>query len=92
MELLLDKALGLIKDLKPNMWIIDSIGALLPKDDAYDSKGTDKSLEGTKMLNLQRKLGEFFRKANVLISPSVKDSYEGCAVLCLAQVKYSLAA
>lgn len=89
MEGLLDTSLKLIKEVKFNLWVIDSIGALLPKDDAFEGKGksmTDRSLEGMKMLNLQRKLGEFFRKANIYIAPSPKDNYEGCAVLCVGQV------
>jgi hypothetical protein len=46
------------------------------------------------MLNLQRKLGEFYRKANVFISPRPKDNYDGCAVIMIGQVdtKLSLAA
>jgi len=87
MEKLLDAALGALKAIPFGMWIIDSIGALLPKDDAYETKGkvvSDKSLEGTKMLNLQRKLGEFFRKANIFIAP--RKGYEGCAVISLGQV------
>lgn len=89
MEKLLDQSLSLLKQAKINMWVLDSIGALLPSKDAYEQKGknfTDKSLEGTNMLNLQRKLGEFFRKANIFVSPRPKDNYEGCAVICLGQV------
>lgn len=86
MEGLLDTAIKALKEIKFSMWVIDSIGALLPKDDVYDSKGKDKSLEGAKMLNLQRKLGEFFRKANIFIAPDPKQKYDGCAVLCIAQI------
>jgi RecA/RadA recombinase len=89
MEKLLDQSMDLLGKLKINMWIIDSIGALLPSKDAYESKGKvqlHKSLEGTNMLNLQRKLGEFFRKANIYISPRPADNYEGCAVICIGQV------
>lgn len=87
MEKLLDAALQALKAIPMSMWIIDSIGALLPRDDAYEVKGKhtiDKSLEGTKMLNLQRKLGEFFRKANIFAAP--RKDYEGCAVLTIAQI------
>lgn len=86
MEKVLDEAMSFLDKTNIHMWVIDSIGALLPKDDAYDSKGEGKSLEGTKMLNLQRKLGEFFRKANITIAPRSKDNYPGCAVLCLGHV------
>jgi RecA/RadA recombinase len=97
MEKLLDQSLAFIKELKVDLWIVDSIGALVPKNDVYESKGktlVDKSLESTNMLNLQRKLGEFYRKANIYISPRPSDDYLGCAVLMLGQVncKLSLAA
>lgn len=89
MEKLLDQSIDLLKRVNINMWVIDSIGALLPSKDAYEQKGknyTDKSLEGTNMLNLQRKLGEFFRKANIFIAPRPKDNYNGCAVICIGQI------
>lgn len=93
MEKLLDQSIDLLKKLKINMWVIDSIGALLPSKDAYEQKGknyTDKSLEGTNMLNLQRKLGEFFRKANIFIAPRPKENYAGCSVICIGQINTSL--
>lgn len=89
MEALLDQAMDTIKTTSAiDMWVIDSIGALLPKRDVYDNKDKDKTLEGTKMLNLQVKLGEFFRKANILIAPT--EDYKGCAVVCIGQINYSL--
>lgn len=85
MEKMLDTALDIIKNSNQiNLWVIDSIGALLPKGDVYDSKDKEKSLEGTNMLHLQRKLGEFYRKANIYIAPD-KD-YKGCAVVLIGQV------
>ena len=89
MEKLLDKSLDLLRSLNVSMWVIDSIGALVPKSDIFKTQGSnlvDKSLESTNMLNLQRKLGEFYRKANIIISPRAKDSYEGCAVILLGQI------
>lgn len=87
MEKLLDAALSTIKESQAiSMWVIDSIGALVPRGDLYDSKDNEKGLEGDKMLNLQRKLGEFFRKANVMIAPSPDGTYKGCAVICIGQV------
>jgi recombination protein RecA len=89
MEKLLDQSMDLLKKMDINMWVLDSIGALLPSKDAYETKGkhqTEKSLEGTNMLNLQRKLGEFFRRANIFIAPRPQDNYEGCAVICIGQV------
>jgi len=89
MERLMDQALSILKQSKINMWIVDSIGALLPQNDGYKQEGKkekDKSLEGTNMLNLQRKLGEFYRKANIYIAPREKDNYKGCAVLMIGQI------
>lgn len=95
MEKILDQALMLIKESKAiNLWVIDSIGALVPKSDIYDNKGNDKSLEATNMLHLQRKLGEFYRKANIYISPDKKSGFKGCATILIGQMncKLSLAA
>jgi RecA/RadA recombinase len=89
MERLMDQALSIMKKTKINMWVVDSIGALLPKNDGYETKGktvTDKSLEGTNMLNLQRKLGEFYRKANIYIAPRPKEDFKGTAVLMIGQI------
>jgi recombination protein RecA len=90
MERLLDTALSLIKETNLiNMWIIDSISALVPKADIYDSKDKEKSLEQANMLNLQRKLGEFFRKANPIISPDKQEGYKGCAVVSIGQIYHA---
>lgn len=88
MEKILDNALDIIKSTDLiNLWVIDSIGALLPKGDIRSSQDKERSLEEANMLNLQRKLGEFFRKANPIIAPN-KD-YEGCAVLSIGQIYLS---
>jgi len=78
MEALLDDALALVDTRAIDMWVIDSIGALEPK---ADSK---KELKDEKMLNLQRKLGEFFRRALRVIA--AKESYAGCACILIGQV------
>lgn len=93
MERLLDTSLNIIKKIPINLWIMDSIGALLPKNDAYETKGTklqDKSLEGTNMLNLQRKLGEFYRKANIFISPRPEENHKGTACIMIGQIDNTL--
>jgi len=97
MEKLLDQSLAFLREQKIDMWVIDSIGALVPKNDVYETRGktlVDKSLESTNMLNLQRKLGEFYRKANIAIAPRPSENYDGCAVILIGQVncKLSLAA
>lgn len=87
MEALLDSSLSVIKGSKcVDLWVIDSIGALLPKGDVYNSKGEDRSLSEQNMLNLQRKMGEFYRKANIMISPKRDGSYAGCATILIAQI------
>ena len=90
MEKALDNALSLIKKMSPHMWVIDSIGAMVPKGDVYDSKGEERSLEKNNMLNLHKKLGEFYRKANILIAPKPKEKYGGCAVILIGQVYSTL--
>ena len=85
MEKILDNSLHIIKETKAiDLWVIDSIGALLPKGDVYDGKDKEKSLSATNMLHLQRKLGEFYRKANIFIAPSA--DYKGCATVLIGQV------
>lgn len=87
MEKLLDRCLDILKATETiDMWVIDSLGALLPKADIYESKGADRSLENPNMLNLQRKLGEFYRKANIYIAPNESKGYKGCAVICIGQI------
>jgi recombination protein RecA len=84
MERLLDEALDIIRELEVNLWVVDSIGALVPKADIIDNKGKDRPLEEANMLNLQRKMGEFYRKANIIIAP--REDKPGCAVILIGQV------
>jgi len=85
MEKMMDIALELLKSEAIDMWVIDSIGAMLPKGDVMSGK-EEKSLEDNNMLNLQRKLGEFFRKANVIVNRNLSSGYKGCAVVMIGQV------
>lgn len=78
MEALMDDALAIIATKTIDMWVVDSIGALEPKADE------EKSIEDNKMLNLQRKLGEFFRKAVKYIAPT--NDWPGCACMLIGQV------
>ena len=78
MEALLDDALSIISSKSIDMWVVDSIGALEPKADE------EKTIEENKMLNLQRKLGEFFRKAIKYIASTA--DWEGCACILIGQV------
>ncbi len=86
MEKVLDIAFEFLKTKKIDMWILDSVGALLPKSDVYASDGSARSLEEANMLNLQRKLGEALRKMNILISPDEAASYKGCTTIFIGQV------
>ena len=56
MEKLLDDGMKIIETGAISMWVIDSVGALLPKAEFT------KDIEDNSMLDLQRKLGLFFRK------------------------------
>ena len=78
MEELLEEGFSIIRTHTVNMWVIDSLGALVPKAEIA------KTLEDNTMLILQRKLGEFFRKGNNLISHT--DDWEGCSCVFIGQV------
>lgn len=78
MESMLDDALTIVGSKNISMWVIDSIGALEPKADA------NKTLKDDKMLNLQRKLGEFFRRALRVIA--AHEGYDGCACVLIGQI------
>lgn len=85
MERMMDIALEILKTEAIDLWIIDSIGAMVPKGDIYSGK-EERSLEDANMLNLQRKLGEFYRKANVYVNKNSLTGYKGCAVIMIGQV------
>jgi len=78
MEALLEDALELVKTRGIDLWVVDSISALEPKEDS------DKTIEQNVMMTLPRKLGQFFRKAVKTISP--KPDWSGCAVVFIGQV------
>jgi RecA/RadA recombinase len=77
-EDLLDAGLELISTGAIDMWVIDSIGALIPNSEVK------KTVKENKMLDIQRKLGEFFRKAINPIAPTTES--EGCACVLIGQV------
>lgn len=68
METLLEQGIKIVGSGSINAWIIDSIGALIPKSEQ------DKELVEGKMLDLQRKMGEFFRKSN----PVMRENKTAC--------------
>lgn len=61
-EKLLDNGIELIRTGAINLWVIDSVAALLPKAEEK------KDINEESMLDLQRKLPLFFRKASRLIN------------------------
>ena len=85
MERMFDKAVELIRTQCINMMVIDSIGAMTPRADIEDKSG-DRSLEKSNMLNLQTKLGEIFRKLNIVVAPDTKSGFAGVAVLMVGHV------
>ena len=85
MEEILEEALTLVKSQAINFWVIDSIGGLTP------SAELKKELVEGKMLDLQRKFGEFFRKAINIISPKKNEDNDnepfiGCPAVFIGQV------
>lgn len=74
MERVLDDGMEVIATGDIDMWILDSVGAMLPKAEQ------EKSIEEDAMLNLQRKLGLYFRKA----AHSVHKSR--CCVVLIGQI------
>ena len=78
METMLDQGLALIKTGTIDMWVIDSIAALLPK--AEDNK----DIEENTMLDLQKKMGVFFRKSIKYIAPN--GDCKGVAGILIGQV------
>ena len=86
MEKMIDLAIELLKTQKIDMWVLDSVGALLPKGDVFASDGSNRSLEESNMLNLQRKLGESLRKLNIYINRDETTGYKGCATILIGQV------
>jgi len=79
MERILEDGLTLVKSQAVDMWVIDSIGALMPQSE------NTKELEEGKMLDHPRKMGEFFRKANNAICPT-GDEFQGTACVLIGQV------
>jgi recombination protein RecA len=60
--------------------VVDSVGALVPKAEMEDSKGNEHDLSHVGMLDLQRKLGQFFRMSNGSVAESK------CAIILIAHV------
>lgn len=64
MHELLNQLIDLSKEGLISGIIIDSVGGLTPKEEIESSKGEVHGVEKDHMLNLQRKLGQFFRMVN----------------------------
>lgn len=77
-EKLLDHGIDLIATKAIDIWVIDSVAALLMKSEE------DKKVEENTMLDLQRKLPVFFRKCIRLISPT--ENFPGTAVVLIGQI------
>lgn len=80
MEELLQRVIDLSKLRVLTGIVVDSVGGLTPKAEVQDSKGSEHELEHTGMLDLQKKLGQFFRMANSYVASS------SCAVILIAHV------
>jgi recombination protein RecA len=79
-EELLEQGLRLMEAHAIDMWVIDSLGALIPKAEVM------KTLEENAMLDLQRKLPIFFRRGIVSIAPKPAEKWNGTSVIFIGQV------
>ncbi len=79
-EELLEQGLTLMEAQAIDMWVIDSIGALSPKAEVM------KTLEENQMLDIQRKLGVFFRRGISAIAPKKSTNWNGTACALIGQV------
>ena len=80
MEDVLQRVIDLAKLNALKGVVIDSVGALTPQGETATSKGVEKTLVNENMLNLQRKIGQFYRLSNTFVSRSA------CAVIQIAHV------
>lgn len=80
MEDILDRIVELSKLGVVAAVVIDSVGGLTPRQELYDSKGNEQSVAATHMLDLQRKIGQFFRMANPFVAKA------NCAIILICHV------
>lgn len=77
-ENLLQVGLQLLETKLIDMWVIDSISALLPKSE------NKKDLKEDTMMETSRLMGKFYRKSVRLLRPDTE--YKGCACVLIGQV------
>jgi recombination protein RecA len=70
MEDVMQRIIELAKENIIKGVVVDSVGALTPLGEVQNSKGEKHELAHTGMLDLQRKLGQFFRMSSPWISKS----------------------
>jgi recombination protein RecA len=83
MEDVLQRIIDLSKAQAVTGVVIDSVGALTPKEEVANSKGEEKTLDQDSMLNLQRRLGQFYRMSNSFVARAK------CAVIQIGHVYQS---
>jgi protein RecA len=77
-ETLMQIGLDLVETHIIDIWVVDSIGGLLPK--AEDNK----DLEEATMSETARLMGKFYRKATKVIAPT--DDFDGTACVLIGQI------
>lgn len=80
MEDVLDRVIEISKLGLVRAVVVDSVGGLTPRQEVETSEGEDQSLGKSHMLDLQRKMGQFFRMINPFVSRT------NCAVILIAHV------
>lgn len=70
MEDVMQRIIDLAKLNAITGFVVDSIGALTPKGEVQSAKGKEHELEHTGMLDLQRKMGQFFRMSSTFVKKS----------------------
>jgi recombination protein RecA len=80
MEDVLDRVIELSKLGVIRCVVVDSVGGLTPRQEVFDSKGNEQSLAATHMLDLQRKMGQFFRMINPFVAKA------NCGVVLITHV------
>lgn len=80
MEEVLQRLIDITKDKLVDGIVIDSVGALVPTAEIQNKDGKLHELSHTGMLDLQRKLGQFFRMSGNFVAKSK------CPVIMIAHV------
>jgi len=79
-ETLLEAGLSVIKSQAIDLWVVDSLGALLPKSE------DEKTMSEQTMMEVPRIMSKFYRKACKSIAPDPSQDFKGTATIFVGQV------